>query len=235
MKTLLISWANKGREDYPKALKRNIKEALKHYKGDVAYYSDDAAFEVVEGIKINPSPTGLPSHKDTPYGFKPFLFNKAFEEGYEQVLWLDSTIVVEADLEPIFKLLNKWGVLAFHNLGHNLKEWISDAAINTTGLNIEEDPKQIMACVVGFDITNETGKRIFKEWLELSKDGVSFQNNGSTRPGFKAHRHDQAILSALVHKNKLPLLPYGVLVYEPHNETKEFGDEIYFTNKAIKP
>jgi len=217
----LISYAKNGREPYESALDRNKQEAQKHFKGDFIYLK-------------NQLPEMCDEHTVTPYQFKPFLFWQAYQQGYRKILWMDSTIVMLCDPEPIFEVMEKRGVVAFHNIGHPLVKWISDKAIETTGVDMDEHPEQIMACVVGFDLNHEKGKEIFDKWFELSQDGVSFQNNPSSNPRFIAHRHDQAVLSALLHIHKIPLLPYGNLIYEAH-ETTGFENRVaFFINKAIK-
>jgi hypothetical protein len=218
-KRCLISYAKNGRENYEKALDRNRTEAIKYYGGDFLYAKDSL-------------PPGCKPHSEVPYAFKPYLFAESIKQGYNQVLWLDSTICVNADLEPIFKVMKERGVVAFHNPGHELRKYISDKAIMNTGVNINDNPAQIMACVVGFDLEHPMGKKIFNEWMQLANDGSSFQENGSIRPEFIAHRHDQACLSALLHINDVKLLPYGNLVYEAHENG--YDDKIaYFINRGI--
>jgi hypothetical protein len=172
-----------------------------------------------------------------PYQFKPFIMQEAREAGMDVVIWCDSTITMERDISPLLKIANKRGVVAFHNLGHDLQGWISDVAAQQLQLTDDDlwGMPQIMACVIIFDFTNAMGRRIFHDWITASRDGVSFQNGyGSSRVGFVAHRHDQAVLSGLLAKNKIPLEPYGKLVYEPHDQTKKYGSEIYFVNRGIK-
>lgn len=218
-KQCLISYAKNGREAYEKALDRNKFEAQKHFDGDFIYLKDEL-------------PKGCPPHQVVPYAFKPYLFKQAYDLGYRQILWLDSTIVMVRNPESIFHYASKKGVVAFHNLGHNLPEWISDKAIKNTGIDIWQEPTQIMACVVGFDLNHTEGKEVFDEWLALSQDGESFQNNPGSWPTFKAHRHDQACLSAILWKREIKLLPYGNLVYTEHEKGYE-GRTIYFINKPI--
>lgn len=220
-KKCLISYAKNGRENYELALDRNRKEAEKHYDGDFIYLSNEL-------------PDNCEPHHLVPYQFKPFLFAQAYQQGYRKILWMDSTIVMLRDPQPIFDAMEKLGVVAFHNLGHPLVKWISDAAIETTGVDMSEHPEQIMACVVGFDLEHPKGKEIFDEWFRLSRDGKSFQNNPSNNPRFVAHRHDQAVLSALLHIHKVKLLPYGNLIYEAHEKDGFENRVAFFLNKAIK-
>lgn len=218
-KQCLISYAKNGRENYENALDRNMGEAKKHFDGDFIYLKNEL-------------PQGCPTHDDVPYAFKPYLFKMAYDQGYRQIIWMDSTIVMMRDPQPIFDHMKNKGVVAFHNLGHNLPEWISDVAAKNTGINVWDEPYQIMACVVGFDLNHPEGKQIFDEWMDLANDGESFHNNPGSWPTFKGHRHDQACLSALLWKRDVKLLPYGNLVYEAHPNGFE-GHTMYFMNKAI--
>jgi len=236
-KDCIISFASKGREDYNKAMTRNITELkARGYEGDFIYYSLDdprnvAGIEILGGL-----PKGCDPHKVTPYQFKPKLFKEAFDKGYTRVIWTDSTIVAARHPKPVFDEASKRGVVAFHNLGHNLNKWISDKAAQNLGFAtpLPSDVYQIMACVIAIDYANPTGKKIFDKWLKLSEDGESFKDNKGSAPGFVNHRHDQAVLSGLLWLEGVKLLPYGSLVYEPHNQPPyEYGDKFYFVNKAI--
>lgn len=223
MKKCLISYAKNGREQYEKALKRseNIVNKICPDVDKIFYYRD--------------LPKGCPTHQEVPYAFKPYIFKQAFDKGYTKVIWLDSTIVTVKAIDKLWDFLEVKGVLAFHNLGHPLKNWVSDVALEAMGISDEDlnEIEQIMACVVGFDISNPKGKKVFDEWFALAEGKVAFQNYGSNRTGFVAHRHDQACLSALLWKHHIKMLPYGKLVYEPHDVNKQFGDDFYFVNKAI--
>lgn len=232
-KQCLISYASKGREDYNSAMTRNIINARKYYRGDMIYYSLDNPRQVLDIAIQSGLPKDCDAHSDVPYQFKPKLFKEAYDKGFRQILWLDSTVVLMKNIDKIFEECSTRGVVAFHNLGHNVSKWISDKAVKNIGLNLSEDPYQIMACVVGFDLDNKIGKKIFDKWIGLSEDGESFQNNPSTHEGFIAHRHDQACLSGLLWKEKIKLLPYGSLVYQPHDIDHKFGKDFYFVNKAI--
>lgn len=231
----LISFSSKGREDYNAALLRNIKYANRFFSGDMLYYSLDADGNTLAGTEVRRGlPNGCPTHKEVPYGFKPWLFKEAYDLGYRKILWMDSTICMVRNPKAIFDRMSRDGYVAFHNIGHDLKHYISDAAVESTGIQLNENPYQIMACVVGFDLDHPAGLELFNKWFELAQDGKSFQNNGSFRHEFKTHRHDQAVLSALLWKMNGNLLPYGRLVYQPHDTNGEYPEEkIYFVNKAV--
>lgn len=244
MKKCLISFSSHGRENYNEAMLNMIISCRDKWDGDYLLYSFDGYCDRYFGVEINlcksikfPQPKEFvaSAHSEVPYQFKPALFQIAIEKGYDQVVWVDSTIRMLKPIDELLAHAKQYGVCVFDNLGHPLKNWISDAAQHKQGVTNEalETMRQIMACVIIFDFTNPKGKAIFERWKAASLDGVSFQNNGSNRDGFKAHRHDQAILSVICEQEGIPMLPYGYLVYPPHHQTKEYGDNNYFLNKGI--
>lgn len=245
MKQCLISFSSHGRENYNEAMLNMIASCENKWLGDYLLYSFDGYCPEFLGVKINlcesikfPQPKQFiaSAHSEVPYQFKPAMFQIAIEQGYEQVVWIDSTIRMVKHPQELLDHAKEHGVCVFDNLGHPLKNWCSDIAQQKQGVtNAEmETMQQIMACVIIFDFTNPKGKEIFERWKQASLDGVSFKNERSNREGFRDHRHDQAVLSMICAKESIPVLPYGYLVYPPHDATKEYGENIYFINKGIK-
>jgi hypothetical protein len=233
MKKVVINFAVPGREDYLSAQNRLI-DSFKAivWDGDFLMFSTHERQH--NGVDIIDA--HFRDHADVPYGFKLDAFLYALNAGYRKIIWVDSTVIPLKNLEPLFEHADKNGVTAFHNLGHNLHQYISDEATEYFNLD-EKDPdfeniQQIMLCALVLDFENEVTGDIFEDWGRASDAGM-FKDGGSVRKNFKAHRHDQAALSAILHEYGVPLLPYGKLVYEPHEITKEFGNDIYLLNKAI--
>lgn len=238
----LISFASNGRENYNEAMLNLIRSCQNYWCDDYLFYSFDGWVDEYLDVKINqmhsvqyPQPKEFIgyNHQEIPYHFKPAIFQIAREKGYKEVIWCDSTVRMIDYPYELLKHAKKYGICVFENLGHPLKNWISDVACEAMEISNEEleSMKQIMACVIIFDFSNPIGIKIFEEW-ESYRD--LYKDSGSKREGFKAHRHDQAILSVICNRRNIPFLPYGYLVYPPHHETKEYGDNIYFLNKGIK-
>jgi hypothetical protein len=243
-KKCIVSWSSVGRENYPAAQLRLIKSCVNAgWDGDYIIQSLDGYCDNYMGVPIElgryPQSVKYPlhnNHAEIPYGFKPVLIQEALEKGYEQIIWCDSTVRLAKHPQALLNLASDRGVVAFDNLGHPLKNWISDIALQMLEISEEQlqEIKQIMACVIIFDLSNPVGLKIFTEWVDRSRDSFSFQNGyGSNRPGFVAHRHDQAVLSGILWKNNIELLPYGTLVYPPHDRTGEYGNDFYFINKGV--
>lgn len=245
-KKAVVSFASMGRENYNKAQLRLIRSCVDAgWNGDYLIRSFDGFVDKYDGveIKLGSYPeTKLygvcNNHAEVPYGFKPNLIQEAVEAGYTQIVWCDSTITMEKDIQPLLDFAKENGICAFHNLGHDLNGWLTDLQQERLGFSNEDllkGIKQIMACCIIFDFSNPVCVDVFGKWLAASRDGVSFQNGyGSQRPGFVASRHDQSYLSGLINIAGIKLQPYGKLVYRPHDTTFEYGKDIFFINKAVE-
>jgi hypothetical protein len=233
----IVSFASKGRENYNKAQLRMIRSCVKAgWDGDYMVLSLDGDCDEYQGIKLELGKyPGIYNHAEIPYGFKPDIIKKAADAGYRKIIWADSTICMAKIPTHTLAQAAQHGVAVFHNLGHPLWNWISDKALNHLGYRNADLTKmeQIMACVLCFDLDNPMGLQIFNEWYAAAYSGVSFQDYGSDRIGYKGHRHDQAILSVLCYKYNIPMLPYGWLVYQPHDSTGEFGRHYEWINKGV--
>lgn len=226
MKEVLVSVASQGRENYNKAQLNLIRSSLnvnngRNWYGDYLIRSVDGYVDEYLGVPIA---KGWPvteefgtswQHADMPYQFKPYAVWEAYEKGYKRVLWCDSTIRIMKNPNQLWERCNDLGILAWDNEGHPLKHWISDYAVEKTGLK-DLEAKQIMACCIMFDLTHPKTETIVRQWIEGSRNN-SFHHstNGSRRDGFKTDRHDQSYLSALMSVHGIEVQPYGELAY-PH-------------------
>jgi hypothetical protein len=231
MKPLIISFASKGREDYLKMSEKLYASVKEHWKYDYLFYTMDGSRDSFEGIKITqitelpqPSKWKCNPHSITPYQFKFGLIEHALEMGYNKIIWCDSSISIEKCPLHLLEQSNK-GIMAFHNLGHETINYISDECkkiLNCTELDLLA-PQTWGGCI-GFDFTKPEVKRIFDEIVSYSKKGA-FDNT----PNYPNHRHDQAVMSVLFHREGIVLYNYGHIVcYNPHGkEHFEFGT--YYT------
>ena len=229
----IISYATYGREPYPLGIPRLIKSGLdnKHgYSSDSSFliYSPDALDDSYHGVSINkkfPPYSPVPSHGDIPYGFKPYIFQIAFNLGFHQVLWCDSTIVIHKPLDPVWQIAEERGLFVAANPGCPICVWTSDDALDKMGCPRDCNLDEIQACAMAIDIRNPKAKAIFTEWMMLCNDGITFAGRGrSTRPDFRDHRHDQSAMSWLTHRESVIHEPYGMLCY--HNDIPKFPQNV---------
>ncbi len=228
-KTCVISFSSKGREDYNKALLGMIDSVKdKAPEIDILVYSPDHDKKEHNGVTIHKW-EGT-SHKEIPYGFKPELFLEAAAKGYEQVIWMDSTVRLLRHPQKALDYAGTNGFAVYDNIGHPLKPYIDNHAIKNLEIGSEEldECPQIMACVIVMDLRHDHVKKVLLEWHQQMDEGSFNETEGAE----KGHRHDQAVLSYLLWKNQQVFLPYGQLCYPPHHETGEH--EVIFLNKGIK-
>lgn len=198
MRKAIVSFAD-GSGNYAKALMR-LEHSLKavNFDGDFKGYNDYAHI-------------GSKQHKTAPdaipYQFKPMAINKAIDEGYDMLLWCDSVVYATKSNEPIFEQIKRDGYIFFDNIGYSIGDYTSDACLAKFGMSREEafNSKMIMACVMGFDLTNPIAIEFLNKYIEASKDGISYpgawSNNNlevSNDMRVKGHRHDQSVASIII-------------------------------------
>lgn len=194
MNQLIISLAFAGREDYPTLQKKLIESIENNWMGDVW---------------MNPDLPFTP-HASIPYAFKYDLIQAAIDRGYTKIWWMDSTMRLNKDISVLLEESDS-GLVAFDNLGHPLYKYISDAAVaNLPPVENLSEIKQIWGGVTGWNFEKPNILKLFTE-LQIQIEKGSFNEGGSTRGGFVAHRHDQAVLSLLAYRYGIELLPYGVI------------------------
>jgi glycosyltransferase involved in cell wall biosynthesis len=210
-RTALISLAINGRESYTEKSKALQSSIADHWPYDVRLY--------------RAYPSYCTPHEIIPYKFKYDLIAQARKDGYNRVVWLDSSIRM---LQDSCALFGEQGVFAFDNLGHPLYKYISDRAaenLQVTDAMINKIP-QTWGGAIGFDFTRDAACAIFAEIIQQATMG-SFENGGSVREGFVSHRHDQAINSVLLWKHGYKLLPYGIIAAKDDVTEKtylQYGD-----------
>jgi len=165
-----------------------------HFTGHTLFIRDEASI-------------GAPTHENCPYGFKPFLLQAAFENGYESVLWCDASVWAIRNIEPMFAHIEQEGHMFFVNTCTG--EWTSDACLQVFGLSREDamNITMLMGICMGFNLKSPLTQQFLEEWLAHAKDGVSFPGSWTNErrqvskdPRVKGHRHDQSVASILAWK-----------------------------------
>lgn len=241
MNKVIVSLSSTGRENYNEAqlgLIRSINRHARHY--DTHLRSVDGYVDVYEQRQIllgewpETKRWGKSwSHQNMPYQFKPFMVAEALELGYRKIIWCDSTIRVHQNPDPLWELAAKHGIVAWNNEGHELHKYIPDHQIAWLGLKDYTEVKhremfQIMACCIVFDFDHPKTMQIFEKWIQGAKENC-FHHNESKNPHYVSSRHDQALLSALMNINGIPVQPYGGLAYRHYLPV-----EPYFINWGVK-
>lgn len=215
MNPCIVTYARDGRERYSTGVPRLIATAQDHgYTGGWLVVAPGAP-AVIRGVPNRLDLAGaIPEHREVPYGFKPELVHLARAAGHDLVLWCDSTIVFCGRAQRAFEKIAEMGLLVAENAGIPIPWWTSDDALTQASWPTDDLRSQCMACILGFDFTRPRVVGVFEAWRAFGRDGVSFAGrSGSARPEFRAHRHDQSMISILAHQQGFPMLPYGFLTY----------------------
>ena len=203
-KRCIISFAT-GR--YNSVLDRQIQTVLQHTEDiDHICYRDSY-------------PKGCPTHQEIPYAFKAFVLKEAMNKGYTSILWMDSAIYIQHDIEPLFEIIEREGYLIFRN-GWTQANWSTDAqleAFNLTRDEAETMPHP-MACVIGFQINDETIEWIH-DYINSYPLFVGAWNNNdnvcSADTRVLGSRHDQTVLGFIANQYGLKMTnPNGLLSYD---------------------
>lgn len=166
---------------------------------------------------------GAPLHTDNNYAFKVYAIEMARNSGYTSVLWLDASMYVIRDLEPIFKIIEKDGYF-FQDSGWTNERWTNKRTTDYFGTNAG---KQFSSGVLGLDFTNAIAVTFFELWKQAMLDG---QFHGSHTD----HRHDQAAGSIIAHQMKLKIRKEGsVFIYQNPQVPSVNTNELIYANGII--
>ncbi len=229
MKRCVVNVFSEGREDYASGTKRLIKSLQQvGYKDDIIVFSpeytnddiiklDDITLYTYSGWGHNETYGKAFPHKEYNYQFKSYALQFAKEHGYDQVIWMDSAVVVLKNPQAYFDILAEIGVLVFDAKSSNEAEWTADIALEKMGCSLDF-AKSINQCYSGlmmFDFKIDIANTIFNDFCKYSLDrDICNGTGGSVRPEFKEHRHDQSIVSYCVRKHGLYNLNFGGFIWE---------------------
>lgn len=141
-----------------------------------------------------------PTHNEIPYGFKVSAIEYAKESGYESVLWLDSSVVPIASLDPVWEHIEREGYWFSQNYDYTVGQFCTDEALAIMQYTREEAQKipLVIATAFGLDLRSSAGLQFFSWWKEYMLVGV-FNGPRDT------HRHDQTAASVVCHRLEMNL------------------------------
>lgn len=210
MRNIIITFA-KGNPRYIRAA-RAQEESLraKGYNGTYRCYDHE-------------NQLGCPMHQDNPYAFKAYAIKKAFDDGYDNILWLDSVVQCTAPLDKLFEHIEQTGYAFFNNYTYTIGSFCNDSCKAIYSItDTEMQAPMIIACVMGLN----RGKA--KDFIEQYYEGAL---NGSFLGSWEDHRHDQTVASLLINRNNLPILQghETFIMYESWT-----GVQFEYNNQLIK-
>jgi hypothetical protein len=161
----------------------------------------------------NENQIGSPPHKANPYAFKTHGFQKAFDQGYDMVVWLDASVVAVADIQPMWDKIESQGYI-MQEAGHLCSTWCNDASLQHFGITRDKAqhfPMYGNAGFLGLNRHNEKAMDFFNQWHNASKIGAFIgswdnKNNSESRDTrCKGHRHDMSCGSIIANQLKMKM------------------------------
>jgi hypothetical protein len=168
---------------------------------------------------------GCKPHAEVPYQFKVYAIHKAYKDGYDIVLYCDSSIFPIKNITPCLEYIEQNGYL-FELCGFYLGQWCTDVALNKFGITRDEAFKMPMhsAGFTGLDFSNEKSKEFIEQWFEYAKNEETFKgawnnnnNEVSTDPRCSGHRHDQSVATYLANKLEMKAIAPYFMQYKYEN------------------
>lgn len=196
-------------------------------------------------------PPHSPTQEQAQYAFKVHALREAHRRGHSQLLWLDAG--VEA-LKPLGELWAAFSQLGHYFLpnGYRLGNWCSDEALSLLQLTREQawDIPLITGTVMGFDLSQPEVLLVFEHWERLTAQGamngahinaavadrvmpvVGAKSTGTVSTDWRVygHRHDESVLSALIHRAGLSLADSELC-----SSSRNVGPQTILAGRGIRP
>ena len=177
-------------------------------------------------------PEGSPTHKQIPYGMKVAAFHWAYTQGFERVLWLDSSAWCVKQPKVHFEAMGRDGYYLVHS-GWQCDQWTNDHCLSHFGITREEakDIPMLSSGILGLNFNTEIGREFLYQMDNAMHSGA-FNGSWTADPKegsgdrYRGHRHDQSCASLIAHRLNMRLHPEQVYdyYYAPQMpETVEFA------------
>ena len=122
-------------------------------------------------------PSGAPAHRQVPFAFKPYCFAEARRQGFDSVLWLDSSCVALRSLDPVFRQIEREGHVIFRNGSHSVGAWSSDRALDELELSRAQAMKipEVNAAAIGLGLRHAAALEFLDRWIDAAQGEVAFR------------------------------------------------------------
>ena len=220
VKPLII---NAGVGGWYKAGSERLERSLLYhgYSGDMLFWRDEY-------------PPNCPPHNENPYAIKIYAFREAFKRGYKVVMWLDCSFWAIKNPMPIFDIINEHGNFAFRS-GYNCAQTVPDNLLAAVGISRDEAEQipETATGIVGINIDNPEGKKVFEYWEDFCDAGFFKNNrshdlNDSKDPRFLHARQDQSAYSMALYKAGVSFNYLDYVSYYEHSNPLKNSDKAYF-------
>jgi len=185
--------------------------------------------EIDRNVWIGQWPTNARPHEASPYGFKTHAFRWAIEQGYDQVIWMDSALYPIKSFAIIVERIASDGLYIVDG-GERLNRACRQEVYPFLDITPDQVQNQNITSgqILGFDVHNPVARAVLELWCKAEAAGLFSIGQLAN------HRHDEACLGAILGKYQIPFSPWTEHYYSknPHYWSQRVGP--YPPEKSIE-
>lgn len=162
------------------------------------------------------------------YTVKASALKQAVEEDYQQILWVDCSMIADKHPQPIFEKIEQDGFYCETN-GYYASQECNDKSLLYFGISRDEAESipMISSGMMGLNMNTDLGREFYYGFIKASLQGIfngsREHNNQSMDSRFLHHRQDQSVASLLLYKLGYKPTPLGhYLNYTTPNDNTIF-------------
>ena len=227
MKTAIVNFSNgkyiAGQERLVASLRNEGK-----YEGDILTFN-------------NYDQVGSLSHEEAPYQFKIAAMYKAYQMGYDLILYIDASIYATRDISDCLKTIEDKGYL-LEDCGFPIGNFSTDYCLDFFNINRDDamSMKMHSAGFTGLNFKSALSSKFigllydygFRPCQSLLKGAWNNNNNAcSLDERCKGHRHDQT-LAAIIASN-LPMQITPPLYMNYYSAENKYSNECCFVSRGL--
>lgn len=169
-----------------------------------------------------PESTGKPKFQKSLYGFKVDLVKDCLAKGFKKIIFFDTAICLNTEVDYWFELVKDHGVLApiDRQLLNNVTSNACLRYMDLTRTSVSEW-NLVGGSVYVFDFELEKCQRIFAQWSAMEQDGIFGTQDDLSHDRLQSHRMDETCMALAMKFNGVTGLGHDVIRYAyEHPETK---------------
>jgi hypothetical protein len=167
-----------------------------------------------------------------PYAFKICALQEAYLLGYQNLLWIDCSMIPIRDLKPLFEIIETRGYFAITS-GSTIKAEVDNGRINQQALSAMKIPyssaslaPHITTPLFGLNTHSHVGQEILRSLGEMAEEGSAF---------FCEWVDEAPISAVLYHMELKPVGIWHQFMIKDNESDGSFDDTHYFSMSCKRP
>ena len=179
---------------------------------------------------------GKPKFQQSLYGFKVQMIFDCLKKGFKKVVYFDTAVCLEREIDEWFELTNQYGFLALRDKS-KLATVISNNCLSAMEIDREAlvNTELVGGSIYVIDFNTVKGQHLFGGWAAMERMGLFGTQDDLSHDRLQSHRMDEACLALVFHLNGMKPLAHNLMHYAyEHPDTKGLNHE-YPKGEEINP